>query len=257
MNNLVFNTVASRLLTTITNDTLTVSGSVDIAGGTVEIANTVVTVTGTVAVGSASVEITNDAVTVTGTVAIDSASVEITNTVLTVTGAVTVLNDTLTVDGTVEITNASVTVTGTVGIDGTASVEITNDAVTVDGTVEITNATVTVSGAVTISGHTITSLNTTVVDSQTGVIFDNTDISEITMGTFFIYNGGAQTFSVTVQLSPTADDANYVDDPDNKDIEVGSNAKLLIVLSKYGHYARLQYNATADASFTAYFNGQM
>ena len=219
----MFNTVASRLLTTITNDTLTVSGSVDIAGGTVEIANTVVTVTGTVAVGSASVEITNDAVTVTGTVAIDSASVEVTNTVLTVTGAVTVLNDTL----------------------------------TVDGTVEITNATVTVSGAVTISGHTITSLNTTVVDSQTGVIFDNTDISEITMGTFFIYNGGAQTFSVTVQLSPTADDANYVDDPDNKDIEVGSNAKLLIVLSKYGHYARLQYNATADASFTAYFNGQM
>jgi hypothetical protein len=96
------------------------------------------------------------------------------------------------------------------------------------------------------------------VESVTsGVIFDNTDISEITTGSIFLYNGGAQTFSVTVQVSPTTSDGDYVDDPDNSDIEVGPNAKMLIVLSKYGHYSRLAYTATSAATFTAYYNGQM
>jgi hypothetical protein len=193
MNNLVFNTVASQLYTTVTNATLTVTGDVTLSG----------------------------------------------------TASVTITNSTVTVGGTILVTNPTLTVAGDVTLSGTASVTITN-------------STLTVGGGVNITGHTITSLNTTLSGvTGTSVIFDDTDISQITTGSIFVYNGGATPFTVSVQVSPTTTDDDYIDDPDNTGVAIGPNAKQLLTLSKYGNYTRLQYSALSAATFTAYYNGQM
>ncbi len=240
MNNLVFNNISSPLYTNITNTTLTISGEITnttlTVTGDVEITNTTLTVTG-------DVEITNTTLTVTG-------DVEITNTTLTVTGDVEITNTTLTVTGDVEITNTTLTVTG--------DVEITNTTLTVTGDVEITNTTLTVTGDISVAGHTFTELNTTVNNTTgTGVVFDNTDISEITTGSYFIYNEGANAFTVSVQVSPTTDDNRYAFDLDNDDIAVPVDAALVIPISKFGQYSRLYFEATSAATFVAYYNGQM
>jgi hypothetical protein len=245
MNNLVFNTVSSQLRTLITNPTLTVSGDL-------EITNTTLTVEG-------SVEITNTALTVEG-------SVEITNTVLNVEGEVTltgtasveVTNTALTVEGSVEITNTVLNVEGEVTLTGTASVEVTNTALTVEGSVEITNTVLNVEGGVSITGHEIAETNTTVdAATGTGVVFGNTDISQITTGSFFVYNTGASAFTISLQVSPTTDDGLYAFDVDNDELPVPVDGKLVIAISKYGRYARLLYDAGAGADFSAYYIGQM
>jgi hypothetical protein len=208
MNNLVFNTVASRLYTTVANATLTVNGEV---------------------------EITNTPLNVTG-------EVDITNTTLNVTGEVEI--NTTVVD--VLVTNTTLNVTG--------EVEITNTTLNVTGEVEITNTLLDIS----VAGHTITSDT----DSQnnvtgTGALFDDTDISQITTGTFFVYNTGANTFTVSLQISPTTDDNRYISDPDNDDLALDSGDGAIIVISKYGNYARLMYEAVSAATMVAYYNGQM
>ena len=229
MNNLVFNTVSSQLHTLVDNAAITVNGLM-------EITNTLLTVTGDVA-------ITNTTLTVTG-------DVGITNTTLTVTGDVEITNTTLTVTGDVEITNTTLTVTG--------DVEITNTTLTITGDVEITNTVLTVSGGITISGHAIAETNTTLTGvTGTGVVFDGTDISEITTGSFFVYNNGANPFTISLQVSPTTDDDLYAFDVDNDELPVDVGAKLIIAISKYGRYARLLYEAGSPATFTAYYNGQM
>jgi hypothetical protein len=227
MNNLVFNTLASQLYTTITNATLTVSGDVTIAG-------------------TASVTITNSSITVGGAVLVTNPTMTVAGDVtIAGTASVTITNATVTVGGSILVTNPTMTVAGDVTIAGTASVTITN-------------ATVTVGGGVNITGHTITSLNTTLSGvTGTNVIFGDTDISQITTGSIFVYNGGATPFTVSVQISPTTTDGDYIDDPDNTEIAIGPNAKYLIALSKYGNYTRLQYSAASAATFSAYYNGQM
>jgi hypothetical protein len=86
MNNLVFNTTASQLLTTISNASLTVGGTV-----------TVSAITSPVTIG-------NTSLTIDGTVTVS-------NTSLTVAGTVTVaaVSSTVTVAGTVTVGNASIT----------------------------------------------------------------------------------------------------------------------------------------------------
>jgi hypothetical protein len=245
MNNLVFNTVSSQLRTLITNPTLTVGGEVEITNtllniaGEVEITNTTLTVSGEVTLtGTASVEITNTSLTVAG-------QVEITNTTLTVSGEVT-----LTGTASVEITNTSLTVEG--------QVEITNTTLTIEGQVEITNTSLTVAGGVGITGHEIAETNTALSNvTGTGVVFDDTDISEITTGSFFVYNTGANPFTVSLQVSPTSADSFYAFDTDNDDLPVPAGEKLIIAISKYGRYARLLYNAGGGATFSAYYIGQM
>lgn len=181
--------------------------------------------------------ITNATLTVGG-------EVEITNTTLAVTGEVEITNTELTVAGEVEITNTSLTVNGEVSLTGTASVEITNTAVTV-------------AGGVSITGHEIAQTNTSLDNvTGTGVVFDDTDISEITTGSFFVYNAG-DPFTISLQISPTDDDNLYAFDVDNDDLPVEADAKLIIAISKYGRYARLLYDAGAGATFSAYYIGQM
>jgi hypothetical protein len=195
--------------------------------------------------------ITNPTLTVAG-------NVEVTNATLTVSGGVEITNATLTVSGGVEITNTTLTVEGEVTLTGTASVEVTNTALTVSGDVEITNATLTVSGGVTIAGHEIAETNATLSGvTGTGIVFDDTDISQITTGSFFVYNTGANPFTISLQVSPAADDNLYAFDVDNEDLAVPADAKLVIAVSKYGRYARLLYDAGASADFSAYYIGQM
>ena len=208
----------------ITNATLTVSGDV-------EITNTTLTVNG-------EVEITNTTLTVNGEVT------------LTGTNSVAITNASLTVNGDVEITNATLTVNG--------EVEITNTTLTVSGEVEITNTSLTVNGSITIAGHAIAETNATLNSvTGTGLVFNNTDISEITTGSFFVYNNGANAFTISLQVSPTTDDGLYAFDVDNDELPVTVGAKLIIAISKYGRYARLLYEASAAATFAAYYTGQM
>ncbi|MPN36639.1 hypothetical protein SDC9_184149 [bioreactor metagenome] len=143
------------------------------------------------------------------------------------------------------MTNTTLTVEGEVSITGTASVEVTN-------------TTLTVAGGVTVTGHLIAETNNTFTDvTGTGVAFDDTDISEITTGSFFVYNTGAAAFTVSLQVSPDTADALYAFDEDNDELPVEVGAKMIIAISKYGRYARLYYDAGAGASFSAYYIGQM
>ena len=174
----------------------------------------------------------------------------ITNPTLTVAGDMQITNATLTVAGDVQITNPTLTVAG--------GVEITNTTLTVTGDVEITNTTLTVTGGVNIAGHEIAETNTTLNNvTGTGLVFDGTDISEITTGSYFVYNTGTNPFTISLQVSPAADDNLYAFDVDNDDIPVPVDARLIIAISKYGRYARLLYDAGAGATFSAYYVGQM
>ena len=200
--------------------------------------------------------ITNPTLTVAGDMQITNATltvagdVQITNPTLTVAGGVEITNTTLTVVGDVEITNPTLTVAG--------DVEITNTTLTVTGDVEITNTTLTVTGGVNIAGHEIAETNTTLNNvTGTGLVFDGTDISEITTGSYFVYNTGTNPFTISLQVSPAADDNLYAFDVDNDDIPVPVDARLIIAISKYGRYARLLYDAGAGATFSAYYVGQM
>ncbi|HWQ74834.1 MAG TPA: DUF6385 domain-containing protein, partial [Syntrophomonas sp.] len=185
-------------------------------------------------------------------------SVEIVNTTLTVAGDVEITNTSLTVAGEMEITNPSLTVSGEVTLAGTPSVEIVNTTLTVAGDVEITNTSLTISGDIAIAGHEIAETNTTLNDvTGTGTVFDDTDISQTTTGSFFVYNTGSNSFTISLQVSPTTDDDLYALDVDNDDLPVPVNAKLILAISKYGRYARLLYDAGAGASFSAYYIGQM
>ncbi len=107
MNNLVFNTTASQLLTTIANASVTIGGTITVSEivNPVTIGNTSLTVAGTVTVS-------NTSLTVAGTVTVDA----ITSTV-TVAGTVTIGNASITtvVSGSTFTSNAvtSTAVTGT------------------------------------------------------------------------------------------------------------------------------------------------
>lgn len=200
-------------------------------------------------------QVTNTLLTIGGEVEITNASIAVTGDVgITGTPAVTIANTLLTVGGEVEITNASIAVTGDVGITGTPAVTIANTLLTIAGEVEITNALVDVS----ITGHSFTETNTALTGvTGTGVAFDDTDISEITTGSFFVYNAGATAFTVSLQVSPTTGDGFYINDPDNDDVAVGANGSALLPISKFGHYARVLYDAASAVTFAAYYNGQM
>ena len=175
----------------------------------------------------------------------------ITNATVTVSGSVDITNTTLTVTGSVDITNTTLTVTG--------SVDITNTTLTVTGSVDITNDTLTITGDINIDGHSITNLNASFTDvTSTGLIFADTDTSEITTGSFYVYNTGSNPITVSLQMSPLTTPTFYILDPDNDNLTVTNGTNMIIPLSKYGHYARLLYDAGATiASFSAYYVGQM
>jgi len=70
-----------------------------------------------------------------------------------------------------------------------------------------------------------------------------------------IYNEGANTLTVSLQVSPTTTPGDYIDDPDYTLHAIAGNTNEILVISKFAHYARLQYVATT-ATFSAYYNAQ-
>ncbi len=288
MNNLVFNTVASELKTTIfaqapgnvtkalqmdAADNLLVSvasGTMTISEITapVTIGNASLTVAGTVTVSeiTAPVTIGNASLTVAGTVTVSeiTAPVTIGNARMTVAGTVTVSE----ITAPVTIGNASLTVAGTVTVSEiTAPVTIGNASLTVAGTVtvsEITapvtigNASLTVAGTVNIGANSFTSdAVTSMVVTGTGLVFPDTDISTLKVASIFIYNEGATPITISLQISPTTDDSNYIDDPFYSNQLIGANENFYIAISNFAHYIRLQYNLGVEtATFSAYFNAQ-
>ena len=218
MNNLVFNNTASELMMTVGNASLTV-------GGTVTIANATLTVGGTVTVS----EITNP--------------ITIGNASLTVAGNVTISNASLTVDGTVTVSEI------------TNPVTIGNASLTVAGNVTISNATLTTIN----SGNVFTSLTvTSTAVTGTGVVLGDTDISQQKTASIFVYNEGANTLTLSLQISPTTTDADYIDDPSYTSLTIAGTSSQYIAIAKYAHYARLRYVLGATtATFSAYYNAQV
>ena len=267
MNNLVFNTVAEELKTTIyaegpgnivkslkldSSDNLLVS----MADGTVEISNASLTVAGTVTVSEITAPVTVSEITAPVTVSEITAPVTIGNSSLTVAGTVTVSEITASV--TVSEITAPVTVS-----EITAPVTIGNSSLTVAGTVTVSEITapVTVSeitAPVTIGANSFTSssvISTSV--TGTGVILPDTDISTLKVGSIFIYNEGATPITISLQISPTTDEANYMNDPFYTDKVIDGNESFYMAVSNFANYIRLQYNLGAEtATFSTYFNGQ-
>jgi hypothetical protein len=157
------------------------------------------------------------------------------------------------------ITNTTVTVEGSVTISNASlDVVITNDTVTVEGSVTISNASIAVTGGVSITGHTVETLSDSADNTTgTGVLFADTDISDITTGSFFFYNTGTSSVTVSLELSPTTTETFYIPDPDNDDYVVAQDGNLIIAIGKFANYARLLFDAGAGATFEAYYIGQM
>jgi hypothetical protein len=250
MNNLVFNTRAEELRTSIyaqspdlsikslqldNDDNLLVAGSLSIA-------NSSLTVTGTVTVSEITnpVTIANASLTVAGTVTVAEITnpVTIANASLTVAGTVTVAE----ITNPVTIANASLTVAGTITVS-----EITNP-------VTIANVSLTTS----IGGYLFTSdsvVNTPV--TGTGVLFADTDISQVKTASMLLYNQGAVPITLSLQISPTTTDGDYIDDPSYSSVVLTANEKKYMAISSFAHYARLQYiMGGSTGTITAYYNAQ-
>lgn len=281
MNNVLFNNVASSLKATFyaeapngssqavkvdSNQNLLVAGTISV-GNSITIANSTLTVTGTVTVSQITNAITigNTSLTVNGTVTVSEITNPITigNSSLTVNGTVTVGeitnpitigNTSLTVNGTITIGNSITISNATLTVGGTVTVGAISGSITIGNSITVANATLTT----IVSGYTFTTA--TVAQTQitgTGELFNNTDISQVKKGTLFIYNGGANTITLSVQISPTTTTGDYVDDPTYTNLAIAGNKSSLIPLATFGKYMRIQYamNSTTG-TITAYFNGQ-
>ena len=300
MNNLVFNTVASELKTsiyaqspdqsikalqldennnlkvTMTGGTVSLSGAITIANeiltvyvdNPITIANEVLTITGDVEVTNPitianAITITNESLTINGSITISG----ITDGSLTVnlSDPITIANEILTVyvDNSITIANEVLTITG--DIEVTNPITIANQTLTVLGNVTVSNP-VTVANAITIANQTL-SVNITGHDVSTlsyiqtlpvgtGNIFENTNISQIKVGTIFVYNDSATPFTLSLQMSPTTNSADYIDDPSYSLMAILGNSKKLITISRYALYFRLAYSNLVAAQVRIWYNGQ-
>ena len=281
MNNLVFNTAASELKSSMygyNQDTLTLqllqldaTGHVLISGAMtlsepVTIANATLTVEGSVTVSNP-VTIANATLTVEGSV--------------TVSNPVTIANETLTVEGAVTINNAVTIANATLTVEGTVTVSnpitIGNETLTVEGSVTVNNAVtianatltvegnVTINNAVTIANESLTVLVsgqafTSDADTLTGVtgigtVFTATNISTLRTASMFIDNVGSATVTYSLLLSP--DGTTYFEDPSYTDQTVAGGAKAVIAIDRFAQFAQLEYSLGAEtATFNAYYNGQ-
>ena len=247
---------------TIGNTSLTIDGTVTVAEVTnpITIGNTSLTIDGTVTVAEVTNPITigNTSLTIDGTV-----------TVAEVTNPITIGNTSLTIDGTVtvsEITNpvtignTSLTIDGTVTVSEiTNPVTIGNTSLTVAGTVtvaEVTapvtigNASLTVAGTVTTfsGGSSATSIPLSATSiTGTGVLFANTNISAIKTKSFFLYNGGTNTITLSLQYSPTTTTTDYIDDAAYTNVAIAGGASQYIAATGFGWYMRLEYNMGATS----------
>ena len=136
------------------------------------------------------------------------------------------------------------------------SITIANDSLTVAVSNPITIANSSIS--VNIIGNTFTSssvLNTAV--NGTGTILNNTDISTLRTASFLVYNLGANTLTVSLQVSPTTNEADYITDPSYSNFAVLGGGKQIITVSRFARYTRLIYTlGGTTATFSVYFNAQ-
>ncbi|WP_041686557.1 DUF6385 domain-containing protein [Ethanoligenens harbinense] len=181
---------------------------------------------------------------------------------VTVGNAVTIANNSLTVAGSVTVGNAvtiandSLTVAGSVTVGN--AVTIANDSLTVAGSVTVGNAVTIANDTLTalISGYAFTSGSVAITTSTSSIAFDNLDISSIREGSFFVHNVGSTPFTVSLEISPIADDAYYAVDPSYASQLVGANANVLLAITKLGNYARVRYSLLGQNTFQVFYNVQ-
>lgn len=154
------------------------------------------------------------------------------------------------------ITNASLTVAVSNPVtiaNSRLSVAVVNP-ITVANAITIANSSLTV----TVGSNAFTSssvLNVTAIGTNS--IMNNTDISNLKTASFLVYNNGLNTLTVSLQLSPTQNDIDYITDPNNQNLTIAPGTGQIIVVDLFAHYARLQYNqGRSSTTISVYFNGQ-
>ncbi|SDM52744.1 hypothetical protein [Acetanaerobacterium elongatum] len=213
MNNLVFNTTAAELKTSV------YAQKSDDSFAAIQIDNS----------GNLYVNVSNTSLTVAG-------SVTINNTDLSIAGDVTITNTSLTVAGSVTINNTDLSVAG--------DVTITNTSLTVAGSVTVNNATITtfVNG----SRLTTITLSSSAVTSNT-ILLDNSDISQYKNAAFMLYNESTATLvTLNLQVSPTDTTTDYITDTTLGTVTLAANGKLYIPVSVVGKNVRLLATSASD-----------
>ncbi|VYT64483.1 hypothetical protein [Clostridium tertium] len=236
MNNLLFNTVASELKTSI---------YAQAPDGSLQILQTDST-------GALKTSISNSSLTVNVNNPITVANaITIANTSLTVSvsNPITIANASLTVS-----VNNPITVANSITIANTTLTVVVNNPITVNNAITIANSSLTV----TIGANAFTSssaLNLSV--SGTGRVLNNTDISTLRTASFFVYNAGTNTLTISLQMSPTTNNADYITDPSYNNYTIPGGDRRIITVSRFGNYTRLLYTLRGTtATFSVYFNGQ-
>ncbi|WP_342755846.1 DUF6385 domain-containing protein [Kineothrix sedimenti] len=224
MNNLVFNTTASQLLSSVYG--------YNQGTGTLQLLQ--LNSAGELLVASASMTVAGD--------------VTITNALLTVAGDVTIANP-------ITIANGSLTVNGEISVEG--DVTITNALLTVAGDVTVANP-ITIANSnltVLVQGNEFFSATDPHNGaSSTGIALAATDISQLRTATMFVNNTGTNAITVTLQISP--DGVIYFDDVKYDDVLVAGGSYTIMVVETFAQYAQISYDAGTLATFTAYYNGQ-
>lgn len=160
-------------------------------------------------------------------------------------------SDRLLVGGAVTLENSNINVTGKVTVDSVAD-SVTISSITNPVTIANPTLTTLIGGSVFTSDSVI---NASITGS--GSIFNNTDISTKKAATMFIYNEGNTALNLSLQMSPTMEDKDYIDDPFLTSFTVPAGGKKVVIISYLSHYIRLQYSmGSLEGVITAYYNAQ-
>ena len=129
-----------------------------------------------------------------------------------------------------------------------------NSPITVANSITIANSSLTV----LIGANAFTTSNILNVSaSGTGSVFNNTDVSPLRTASFFVYNTGTNTLTISLQMSPTTNTGDYITDPNYNNYAIVGGDSEIITVSRLGNYTRLLYTLGATtATFSVYFNGQ-
>ena len=165
-----------------------------------------------------------------------------------------IANSSVTIAGDVTISNDSLTVAGSVTVAG--DVTINNASLTVAGSVTVNNATITT--FVTGSRFATVTLASAPVTVNT-VLLNNTDLTQYKNAAFMLYNESAVTLvTVTLEVSPTDTDADYVPDSVLGTVTLAINGKLYIPVEVIGKNVRLRAtSALGTVNVHGYFVGQV
>ncbi|MDU5111728.1 MAG: DUF6385 domain-containing protein [Clostridium sp.] len=91
----------------------------------------------------------------------------------------------------------------------------------------------------------------------TGSVFNNTNISTLRTVSFFVYNTGTNTLTLSLQMSPTTNNEDYITDPSYNNYAIVGGDSKIITVNRFGNFTRLLYTlGGSTATFSVYFNGQ-